>query len=388
MIKSEHIAKLTVANTVMSVFILGLLLTDRCDSSPSSGVLQPDIVELKTSAKLPSQAGDPPSANPTIAVTDGQANSSTGTVSEQAQLNNGSEDDSNVLAVDFSSLIEATVEPLKAAASDHQEDGISYLPSDEEIAAAIASNTLESPETQLVLKKLERGYAQFNMPFPSLKVPSSNPSNEQQLTEPKGNSTLNPTLPPGINSGKDSPAVRSYLLPTIERLLTEINAKGISGDAYLPSETELTSAINSGTFESAETTAVLTKLRQGFRDCEIDFPEPGSIQVGETAPPPTEPTEGQPSDNQERPQRENTGIDFVQQEIIVRAYFEGQIQRIKMLSEQAGQDLSSMIPNEKEIQQAAQTGKIESPESQAAIGKLAEAYAALDQPFNPPISSQ
>ena len=59
-----------------------------------------------------------------------------------------------------------------------------------------------------------------------------------------------------------------------------------------------------------------------------------------------------------------------------------------MLSEQAGEDLSSLIPSDSEIQQAAQTGKIESPESQAAIEKLASAYAALNQPFNPPISSQ
>ena len=62
------------------------------------------------------------------------------------------------------------------------------------------------------------------------------------------------------------------MLPTIERLQTEINAKGISGDAYLPSEAELSAAINSGTFVSPETEAVLTKLRQGFNDCEIDFP--------------------------------------------------------------------------------------------------------------------
>ena len=389
MFKSEHIAQLTVANTVMSVLILGLLIMERCDSRPGSGALQPDIVDLRTATKQPSEAGEPPAEAPSTAQPVNQiATQSTNNDAGQTQSTNAATG-SGTSVVDFSALLEATVEPLRVAASDHQEDGQNYLPTDDELAAATASKSLESPETQLVLKKLEAGYAQYNMPFPSLKLPSNPGANDGSLATQQGGVTPpEPTIPPGVESGKDSPAVRSYMLPTIERLQTEINAKGISGDAYLPSEAELSAAINSGTFVSPETEAVLTKLRQGFNDCEIDFPEPGSIEVGETAPPPTEPTEGETNQAEDRPQSEKRDGDFAQQEIIVRAYFEGQIQRIKMLSEQAGEDLSSLIPSDSEIQQAAQTGKIESPESQAAIEKLASAYAALNQPFNPPISSQ
>ena len=114
--------------------------------------------------------------------------------------------------------------------------------------------------------------------------------------------------------------------------------------------------------------------------------------MGETAPPPTEPaepTEGGGSENNgaAAPSQDDAGVDFAQQEIIVRAYFEGQLQRVKMLAEQAGTDVSAMLPTDADIQAAAKTGKIESAEAQAAIERLAAAYAALNQPFNPPISS-
>ena len=51
---------------------------------------------------------------------------------------------SGTSVVDFSALLEATVEPLRVAASDHQEDGQNYLPTDDELAAATASKSLES----------------------------------------------------------------------------------------------------------------------------------------------------------------------------------------------------------------------------------------------------
>ena len=61
--------------------------------------------------------------------------------------------------------------PLEQAVSDRGEDASGALPSDEEIAAAVATGRLDSPESRGVLATLEAGYAAHGMPFPELGNP-------------------------------------------------------------------------------------------------------------------------------------------------------------------------------------------------------------------------
>ena len=67
----------------------------------------------------------------------------------------------------FASLIA----PLEQAVSDLDGAPATVLPSDADVAAAVASGRLDSPESRAVLEALEAGYAAHNMPFPELGRP-------------------------------------------------------------------------------------------------------------------------------------------------------------------------------------------------------------------------
>ena len=43
------------------------------------------------------------------------------------------------------------------------------LPSEEQLQAAVKTNSLKSEESKVVLTILQQGYEKFNMPFPTLK---------------------------------------------------------------------------------------------------------------------------------------------------------------------------------------------------------------------------
>lgn len=63
------------------------------------------------------------------------------------------------------------VTPLERAVADMGGDPAQVLPSDADVAAAVATGKLDSPESRAVLEKLEAGYAAHNMPFPELGGP-------------------------------------------------------------------------------------------------------------------------------------------------------------------------------------------------------------------------
>ena len=73
-------------------------------------------------------------------------------------------------AQNYAELLEQTIEPLERAFAEHGEEPV--LPSDEQLAAAIATNDLRSEPSKKVLEMLDAGYSQYNMPLPKLEIPS------------------------------------------------------------------------------------------------------------------------------------------------------------------------------------------------------------------------
>lgn len=379
MLSPERHGQLTLLNTVVSLSILVLLLSQQFKADEG---LQPDVVTIGGSDReAPAEVATSLPTDNLVEVQDVQEVANTEKLPEVSSGPSG--------AVGLKLIFEATMEPLVTAANDHQEESTLYIPTEAELEAALQSEGIDSAETVLILDKMKAGYEKFNMPFPSFNLDKTQDSQTKLDPSTRASVPVQTTDGPKV----DVQAIRSYLLPTIERLQIELTEKGELGGDYLPTEEEVTTAINSGTFESNATTLVIGKLRKGFLDTEIDFPEPGTISVGEAPPEPTEPVldeEGSPSsvsNNQSNMKSDVDGIS-AQQIIIVKAYFEGQLQRVSMIAEEQSKDISTMLPTEEEISQAAETGKIESPESLAAIAKLSAAYSELDVNFNPPVVSQ
>ena len=65
-------------------------------------------------------------------------------------------------------VFQSIVAPVETAMSDMGIDSAAMLPSDAEIEAAVATDSLSSPESQAVLDKLRLCYEDQGLPFPRL----------------------------------------------------------------------------------------------------------------------------------------------------------------------------------------------------------------------------
>ena len=248
------------------------------------------------------------------------------------------------------------MDPVKRAALDHQADPDLFLPSEDELSKAIASNSLDSKESMVVLEKLKKGYAEYNMPFPSLSAPPP-PSN--------------PTQPQTVSIG-DPKEIEAWIKPTIQRLKDESKARGdIDISSFLPSEDDTKQAIDSGSFEAPAFVRVREKIEKGYQELQVPFPTPGQPQKAPEQP--------------NAPISQGSTQETVAEQQIINAYFQGQLQRIKLESKKQEKDISDCFPSSQDMKTAVQTGSISSEESLAVIASLEGCYKSLDIPFHPPV---
>ena len=276
------------------------------------------------------------------------------TVNSPREENSGKNEKPAEGASDFASLIEQTIQPLKQASSDHNEN--ITLPTDQEIAAAIESNKLDSEASQLVIAKLKKGYEYYNMPFPALRIPESPPDD--------------PGKPPPMRDNSAGPQIESWMKPTIERLQLELENRGETGEGFIPSAADQQAAIDSEAWDSQETLLILDVLKKGFSRYNIEFPEPKDIQ--------------------KRTQELSVGAGggsvekLSSKQRILQAYFKGQLQRIRLEANSKSLDISDRIPTDEEIFQAVKTGKLTSDASKIVIARLRECCEALEIKFYEP----
>lgn len=253
-------------------------------------------------------------------------------------------------AVDFAGLLEQTIQPLEQASSDHNE--VIDLPTKKEIATAVDTNRLDSPETEIVLDKIRKGYEYYNMPYPRLRMPQS-----QLQTE-------------GMSSRNAGPEIKSWLEPTIERLRTEITDQEEYELDSIPSDEELQAAIQSEAWDSQETKLVLDILRKGFSRFNVDFPEPKEIKKL----------------SQEKSLRKKSGLGdkLTSKQRILQAYFKGQLQRLRLESNAQSKNISAKLPSDTEVLAAIKTEGLKSEASSLVVEKLKSCYEDLGLTFYEP----
>ncbi len=241
----------------------------------------------------------------------------------------------------------ATIRPLREAAEDHRIATAGLLPDDAAVAAAVRSDSLSSAETRAVLDTLRTGYARFNMPFPELKIPES----------PSG-------APSQGSDAADGQAIAAWIAPTVARLAEELESKGERDAGLLPTEAEIAAAVESDRLDSAESRWVIDKLKNGYARLDLDFPEPGAA-----APPPV------------------TGGGGIEQDML-RAYFEANLQRLKLMASKQGVDAASVLPEDAVIEAAITSGDITSAAARPALDQLREGFAQVGLEFREPVLPQ
>ena len=273
-------------------------------------------------------------------------------------------------ASSFTELLEQTIEPLRAASSDHNE--MIELPSEEEIAAAVESRSLDSEATKRVLQKLEVGYQRYNMPFPSLQIPEE----PQEITE--GSSGAPSTA---LEKKQDGEEIKAWLTPTLKRIKEEIKSNGEREFGLVPTEAELNAAIRSSSWNSEETRLVMDSLKASFARFKLAFPDPQKASDERSA----NPTSSSSMDSKkEQDVTSSVSSTSSSKQKILAAYFKGQLQRVNLEANSQSKDIASGLPSQSEIDAAVATASLGSEESQKVLEKIEALYTELNIVFYAP----
>lgn len=173
-------------------------------------------------------------------------------------------------------FVDATVAPLRRAASEHEADLDRVLPTEAELAALAEAGALDSAAGQVVLAKLEEGYRAYNMPFPSLPEAPKRPE-----TPPAPSPTGEPGLPPPpdlgeAQSGADD-ILGAYFTVQSQRIEREARAQGRDPSALLPTHAACTEAAATSRLDSVESQEVLDQLRRAYAALGLAFVEPAAL---------------------------------------------------------------------------------------------------------------
>lgn len=258
-------------------------------------------------------------------------------------------------AKNYEELLLQSIEPLERAYAEHGED--IAIPSDEQLQAAIKTNSLKSEESKVVLEILEKGYERFNMPFPKLEIPTS----RQSGTAPKQNDAPENIQPPPFGE---------WLRRTSESLMTELKDKKESSAGLVPTEQQLQAAVNTGDPRSEESRLAIDMLKNGYARLRIDFPEYGQ-------------SEDAKSDSSEEKDSKSMRQKVSQQRIL-KAYFQGQVQRLKLEAAAKSTAIDASLPSDAEIEKAVVSGSLKTEQSKQVIAQIESCYEQLGLTFYSP----
>ena len=268
-------------------------------------------------------------------------------------------------AKNYEELLLQTIEPLERAFSEHGED--LDLPTEAEFDAAVGTNRLDSEDSQKVLNILKSGYERFNMPFPQLKIPTSRISTTKT---PQRNDAPENTL---------SPPFGEWLRRSTDTLLAELKDKKESSAGLVPTEQQLQDAIESSSTLSEESRLVIDMLKNGYARLKLDFPEYEQS---------TESTQDNSTTETGKDGGSKSKIQQVSQQRILRAYFEGQVQRLKLEATAQSKRVDDKLPSDSQIESAVNSSSLKTDDAKAVIAQIKNCYEHLGLTFYSPPSGE
>ena len=118
----------------------------------------------------------------------------------------------------------------------------------------------------------------------------------------------------------------------------------------------------SGRFESEETRWIIDMLKNGYARMGLDFPEPDG-------------TAGASSGGSADPGEQE----------VLRAYFEANVQRLKLMAGKQGVEVADVLPDAAVIDAAVASGDISSEAARPALDQLKAGYERVGLEFREPV---
>ncbi len=323
--KSETIERLTLINTALLVVLIGkvFFFSDASVEDTGREMDQQSSSTSQTSKKI--EYNSPPEPSPSS----GGANN-------------------------YEELLLQSIQPLERAYAEHGEEVL--LPSEVQLQAAVKTNSLKSEESKVVLAILKQGYEKFNMPFPTLKIPSSRMSTNQG---PQQNDAPENALPPPFGE---------WIRRKAERLTAELTSKKESPAGLVPTEQQIQAAVSSGDPRSEESRLAIDMLKNGYARIQLDFQDYGE---------PPRQMETEETDSKSMRQK-------VSQQRILKAYFQGQVQRLKLEASAQSTTVDDKLPSDEAIEQAVVSGSLKTEQSKVVITQIEACYKQLGLTFYSP----
>ena len=257
-------------------------------------------------------------------------------------------------ANNYEELLLQSIEPLERAYAEHGEDVL--LPSEEQLQAAVKTNSLKSEESKVVLTILQQGYEKFNMPFPTLKIPASRISTSPG---PQQNDAPENAQPPPFGE---------WLRRRSDTLTNELKSKKESPAGLVPTEQQIQAAVSTGDPRSEESRLVIDMLKNGYARLKINFPEYGQ-----------DPSQTETEQPESKSMRQK-----VSQQRILKAYFQGQVQRLKLEAAAQSTTVDDKLPSEEAIEQAVVSGSLKTEQSKVVVAQIEACYDHLGLTFYSP----
>jgi hypothetical protein len=129
--------------------------------------------------------------------------------------------------------------------------------------ACADSGSLQASACAAVIETLKAGYAKVNMPFPDLASSVS--------ADPASSGAPAAT---GSSGSDDRDILRAFFSVTVERLERQAKREDMLGEITMPTNDQVTAAVESGAVDTEPSQALLALLREQYQVVGLTFPEP------------------------------------------------------------------------------------------------------------------
>jgi hypothetical protein len=176
-----------------------------------------------------------------------------------------------------------------------------------------------------------------------------------------------PTAEESEPGGLGSAAMGEYLQSIVDPLRQAAIDHGHDPAEFLPSDAEIEAAVSSGSPDSAEGVVVMELLRESYVFFRMKFPGPPS---GGGA------GEGPVSSDR---------IDASDRAAALRPWFELRVEELRAEAEAQDASAELWIPSPQELELAAGSGSLDSPESLRVISRLRDGFSQLGLELQAPL---
>ena len=164
-----------------------------------------------------------------------------------------------------------TTDTLATELKANKESPAGLVPTEQELQAAIESNSLISEESRLVVDMLKNGYARLKMDFPAYGVTHSEVLEKTEASFEETSTEQSKSIRQQVSQQR---ILQAYFKGQLQRLRLEANSQNRNLEALLPTDAQVQAAVESGSLKTEEARMVIASIEQCYGELGLTFYSP------------------------------------------------------------------------------------------------------------------